>query len=169
MVDVPTISLTGVDAVQLSCEFSMPAALRFAIKLRLLQALKRQLDDEYTPKFAAARAQGDWDTDNKLFLEWRMIADEMEGDIGQLQTARLKEIAERLLIPVPDFDGNSGQWVESQPSGRWHLSPEASHELRAAIRREQKERRDVWLPYVAAGGAAVSIIGAVVSWWLAFS
>jgi len=63
-------------------------------------------------------------------------------------------LAYRLLIPVPKFTIEGGDWIESESQpGKYHLTPEALHELRASIRREKKERREgslIWLAWLAA-------------------
>lgn len=53
-------------------------------------------------------------------------------------------LANRMLIPVPTFEAEGGAWMQSQQTGRYHLKPQELHELRTAVRAEQKARREVW-------------------------
>ena len=54
-------------------------------------------------------------------------------------------LAHRMLIPVPEFKTEGGHWMESEEHpGRYHLTPQTLHELRAAIRSEKKARREEW-------------------------
>ena len=75
----------------------------------------------------------------------------LEDEMIQLNHAYYVKLAHRLLIPVPKFTIEGGDWVEleSRP-GRYHLAPQVLHELRATIRREKKERRDGWLIWITA-------------------
>jgi len=62
----------------------------------------------------------------------------------RLTSSYYVRVANRMLIPVPEFKAEGGAWVESQQTGLYHLTPQALHDLRATIRAEGKARRDEW-------------------------
>ena len=68
----------------------------------------------------------------------------IDDDIAKLQTRYLFRQAEKYLIPKPEFNTESGDWEESRIDGRFHLTPNAMLELKAAVRKEKKERREHW-------------------------
>jgi hypothetical protein len=92
-----------------------------------------------------------------------------DDDISLLVTNRLTALAEDFLIPVPanvtkrgDFPEDDAAWIESPITGRWHLSRAAAADLRAAIRKEERERSELAFRYLAGmTGVIGTLIGLV--------
>src|SRR3989442_741180 len=80
---------------------------------------------------AAEKSQLELD---RLFLEERMKLQIVDAEIYELLTQRLIQIADRNLIPRPEFRSEGGAWIQSSVDRRWHLTIEAMAELRSAIR-----------------------------------
>ena len=92
---------------------------------------------------------------NEYFSEYKLAEEEM----SQLTSNYYVALAHRLLIPIPEFKTEDGAWVESQiRPGHYYLSPDVLHELRSSVRREVKERRDVFIVWLA---AITGLVGAL--------
>lgn len=99
---------------------------------------------------------------DRLFFEERMEIEIVDAEIHSLLTQRLIQIADRNLIPRPEFKSEGGAWIQSSVTGRWHLTIEAIAELRSTIRREKKERSENWRMWLAAcTGLVGTLIGLV--------
>jgi hypothetical protein len=80
-----------------------------------------------------------------------------EGIEYQL-SAKLIAQAERYEVPVPAFAEDGGPWTEPEYTIAYYLNEVARADLRATIRKEQKDRSEIlrtWLTVV------LSVIGAV--------
>jgi hypothetical protein len=147
----------------------MLSGLRYWWKLRRLQRRERKANRDLDAKLKIAQAKDDYDERSMIFADWAMSEEIFKSDIGLLQTQRLRVLAQHYRVPVPPFDTKTGDWVESEYSGKVFLSLRAIHVLRAEIRRVRKEAREMWIPLVSVGGAVVSILGAAYSVWHAAS
>ena len=115
----------------------------------MLDGLNRKIDD--------AQRRKDHETAQELMSELFFERDLIDAQIFALQTRRLRTLADKYLIPVPEFDADSGAWVESRVTGRWHLSPETAMKLRKEIDEEQRRIRDRWIAWFT---AATGVLGA---------
>jgi hypothetical protein len=80
----------------------------------------------------------------------------IERDINMLMTRGLLRKAKRLSLPIPW--GDKEMWTEDY--GDKYLSTKGAHAIRKNIRDEQKEKRDIYLPWVCAiTGLIGSLIG----------
>ena len=83
-----------------------------------------------------------------------------EDELSSITSAYYRRLADRLLIPVPEFKEEGGGWIESEIGpGRFHLTPKALTDLRSAIRMERKERREEWTVWIT---LLVGVIGALI-------
>lgn len=80
---------------------------------------------------------------------------EIQREIDMLTTSYLAETARKYMLPTPEY-GNKEMW-EEQPYPR-SLTKRGVAELRSAIRKERKERRESFLPWIC---ALVGLVGAV--------
>jgi hypothetical protein len=136
-------------------------------RLHKLHNEKRRIQREYKKKLAeltaADRPPLELDRQlesDRLFFEERMKIQLLDAEILELLSLRLVQIAQRNLLPYPEFKSEGGAWVKSSVAGRWHLTIEAITDLRAAIRRERKERSENWRMWLAAlTGLVGSLIG----------
>lgn len=97
--------------------------------------------------------------DEIVILEHEFFSsyDEYREEIGNLITQRLLRKARRLMLPIPSLS-DKNMWDRSQFSNRSILTEKGITELRAIIRREQKETREMYLPWVA---ALTGLVGAI--------
>lgn len=145
----------------------MFSRLRYEFALRRLQREKRRTEQFYTAKVA--------ETQNKKtnLIETQKLDEEqihetqvIHDQIARLQTGFLREQAERYLLPVPKFDdGDGGAWEFAATAAHYQLKPDAIAELRSAIRKEKKERREGWQSWAA---LAIGFVGAMIGLVAAF-
>ena len=135
-------------------------------KVSRLIRKRRAWELTMNPKIKAASIERDWKANEKLYAEWRMDDDMYEDEIAELEMSRLRELSARYQVPLPPQPfADSTNWIASTFTGRARLRPDVMHEMRAKIRRERKERREMWLPYISAIAAFVSVCGALFSAW----
>lgn len=127
-------------------------------RIRRLQKDKRKIDLEYGQTIKDARQSKDHDLEQKLIGERFFERDLVEDEIMKIVSHDLREKAERLMIPIPEFHKNSPDWERSRIDDRYQLSPQALAKLRSEIRREKKERHEYMLMWLA---ALIGIIGAL--------
>jgi hypothetical protein len=109
---------------------------------------------EQKARAQSATADEIHDLGHQYDLEHLLADDEMI----RLTSSYYLRLANRMLIPLPEFKTEGGAWVESVPTGRYHLTPQALHDLRATIRAEKKARREeltAWLAMI------IGVIGAL--------
>lgn len=86
-----------------------------------------------------------------------------EDEIIRLTSAYYARLANRMLIPVPEFKIDGGAWMESRETGLYHLTPQALHELRATIRAEKKARREEWTIWLALFIGAIGALSGLIA------
>jgi hypothetical protein len=90
--------------------------------------------------------------------------------ISELNSLWLIEEAKRYDVKVPEnkFEDREGDWEKSEDRGDWEfsyskeiwmLNSQARAELRSAIRKEQKERRELWQMKLVWATAITGLIG----------
>lgn len=134
-------------------------SLRDRRKIRSLQRNKRAITAKVLPEYRREDMMSQSGADD-AWNEWRLKTEKIDREIAEIQATRLREQAELLLVPVPE------EWKRLE--GPFGLSERAAYEMRAAIRLERKERREMWMPYVSVLAAIVSVCGAIFSVWRGF-
>ena len=136
-------------------------------ELRRLQSEMKRIREENDKCIAAARKKGK-DHEEIQMLMWEGHTDSLYFDdkILTLQSRHLTKKAEKYLLPRPPFNKESGDWEESEVTGRWGLTLLAQAGLRTAIHgyeRERRERFQSWL-IVLSGfiGALTGLIGVLI-------
>lgn len=94
----------------------------------------------------------------RLYFEFRSEQQLYEDELALLISSYLTSVARRMFLPVPEFKENGGEWEEAPSTGRYHLTSAALSTLRSAIRREQKEKHELWLLWLA---ALTGFVGAI--------
>lgn len=84
------------------------------------------------------------DEENATFAGRSQEIGLIDEEIGFLLSQQYRRKADELQIPTPPFSESNGKWMEGEYTGKWRLSPEQVHKLRAAVRKEQKERWEIW-------------------------
>jgi hypothetical protein len=139
-------------------EERMLEGFRIWRRVRALQQSKRELEASYDAKIKAAEKAREWERHQQLIGELFMERDLIEDELFTIMSRRVRELAERYLIPVPDYQDDSPDWVKSRIDDRVRLSEHAIARLRSKIRGEQRERHDQVLRWLA---ALTGVIGAL--------
>ena len=136
-------------------------------ELRRLQSEKKRIGEENDKRIAAAREEGkDRQEIHKMMWERHTDLLYIDDKILTLQSRHLEKKADKYLLPRPPFNKESGDWEESDVTGRWGLTLPAQAGLRTAIHDYEKERRErfqSWL-IVLSGfiGALTGLIGVLI-------
>lgn len=132
--------------------------LRFKLSLWRPQREKRKLKRFFRPRIADARTAKNRDREHELINEYIAESNLIYGDISHLVTSRLRDEANKYLIPAPEFDSHGPDWIKSA-SGRWHLSADAAAKLRSDIRKEKRELRE---PIIQLVTLLIGLLGAMI-------
>jgi hypothetical protein len=129
---------------------------------RELGSLSRRLDHEYAD---AKRSGATTDKLSEIVADGRVDTDFVEDEIRNLESQYLREEAQRLLLSVPTFapENKGGLWKESTVSGRFYLNSEGIAQLRAATRKEKREKREAAVVWLAAITGAIGALTGLVS------
>jgi post-segregation antitoxin (ccd killing protein) len=144
------------------------------VELRKLQGHRDQLRRRWTKERASALARkAAFDERERIDDDWRFGIEEVDHEIAVCNHRQLIREAERLGIPVPRFDGadsaaeamaRSGPplWERSDLTGIYVLSRAAQATLRAEIRKEKKERGELWLRWVPFVATLAGLVGSLI-------
>lgn len=132
---------------------------------------RKELDTWHEAQQARLKSTGTEQRDDLRSLEAEYInrARELDWQEGREYTEQLLKEAHKLWVPVPESRVHEGgdwrvteDWEEGpSPWEPLYLSPRGIGKIRAAIREEVRwrmEKRQSWLPFVA---AATGIVGAL--------
>lgn len=134
--------------------------MRHWFRLSRLQKERRALRSSFAPRVQKAIEKKDAENLSSLTDDELCKVFTVDEQIARLQTEFLQDEAQRLGVIVPQFDSSeSGLWREALTAPTYHLKNEAIVELRSAIRKEKKERREVWLSWAA---LTIGVIGALI-------
>lgn len=132
---------------------------KFNFRLLRLQRQRSKVKAFYNKANIEARKKGESPQGLEgIWQEERMELVLIDDDISHLISQRLLSLAEKYLLPRPEYK-EKDKWIESKVNpNSYRLSPIAILELRSAVRKEQKERYErifMWL------AALTGIIGAI--------
>lgn len=82
----------------------------------------------------------------------------IQVEIDTLKSRRFCQIANKLMVPLPEMKGNKGFWEEHTSLGRRTLTTKGIWELKKLIREEKRERRQ-WIALLTA--LITAIAGAI--------
>lgn len=122
------------------------------MELRKLEKEYSRIDREYTKHKKGLSGE---DLQNLLAEESSVICPILEK-IDQLNSRRFCQIANKLMVPIPDRNDKE-MWQEQPFSRRRILSSKGIWELKKLIRQEKRERREGFVVWLA---ASTGIIGA---------
>jgi hypothetical protein len=139
--------------------------LRFRYKIWRLHKSRRASLKRYGVTIENARRRNAGESEILRIAQDEKLDDTLDRDqIAKLQMRHLLDQADKLLIPRPEVKIGE-TWIESPVSG-YHLNPDTTRDLRDAIRKERKERSEVfrlWLGTIGGIiGALTGIIGATI-------
>ena len=116
-----------------------------------LHRKKRLLEKRFQRDIADAKATYDKDEEDNLIRDFHHYCDEIDDEIRFATSQNLIKEADILILTRPEFDTKSKSWIKSSLSGRYHLNTYEITHLRDALRKEKKERWELyraWLPGV---------------------
>ena len=113
--------------------------LKYNHQLNKLLRDRRAISRRFDPLLKAAHGDDLGDVMDDEHVELVIVDDQ----IHRLVTNRLWEQAKKAMIPIPK-QKDEGMWEETETRpGSYHLSVEGINVLRAALRKENRERWDV--------------------------
>lgn len=133
--------------------------LRYRMALRKLSKQKRKIRRAYTKDLASARAAGKNINDLRSLESDAWFEESMvDEEIALLITDFLVSKADKHFISTPSRK-EEGMWEQCEKiSERYVLTKAGISAVRSTIRAEAKERRDLFLPVIA---ALTGIIGTI--------
>lgn len=134
-------------------------------KNRKLRSRRNDLEKESNKVSREAKKK----KDQHILDEWYSINgwefDSIDAEIKHNDTRDLLDEAEGLYLPTPDRSDQS-KWISKENLNTFEnwsvLTPEAMTELRAAIRKERRERREVVESWAKVVGAIITILTGLV-------
>ncbi|HZT34456.1 MAG TPA: hypothetical protein VFA15_00940 [Nitrososphaera sp.] len=132
---------------------------RFRYRLQKVLRNKDRLERSYLKAIRQAekKPKHPYEAD-ELWAEFFSEKAFYDDEINSLVTGHLCEMASQLMLPVPEHE-EKGMWQEAEHRhNRWVLSVKGAAELRAAIRKEQRESRE---QFVIWASLLTGIIGAL--------
>jgi hypothetical protein len=110
-------------------------------RLRKLVRERRATQEFYDKEYRKAETA---DAEQSVLALMFQEVGVLDEEIGFLVSQYVQKEAAHLQIPTPPFSQTSGKWVEGDYTDKWRLSSEQVHKLRAAVRKEKKERWELW-------------------------
>lgn len=100
----------------------------------------------------------------EVHQDWQYELDEAAEEEHGAYTRRLLHRAKSLLVSVPSRDGGELEggpyWEQGQALGTWYLTRNGIARIRAAIREEEKARREARAHWVIWVSALTGLVGA---------
>lgn len=118
--------------------------LRHHWKVRRLVAKRERTFRSFEPGLEAAYKINDMATLSEGLDERQFEVGKIEDEIDFLLTQYYRERADSLRLVSPSFSTTDGKWVQGKYSNKWRLSSEELVYLRSAVRKEEKERWELW-------------------------
>ena len=115
---------------------------KFSKELRRLQKAMADIQADFDSEAEKARNAKDYESEQAAASQYFFERDMIDSDIQWLQHRYLVRQAERLLLPVPEFNTKGEDWVRSEHDGRWRLNKEILASLSKEVRRERRERME---------------------------
>jgi hypothetical protein len=144
-------------------------SLRVQWKNRKLRKSRHVLEKQFNSVARESKRK----KDRAILDEWYSINgwefDSIDAEIKHNDTRDLLDEAEGLYLPTPDR-GDESKWISKDDLNSFEnwsvLTPEAMTELRAAIRKERRERRETVESWAKIIGTIITIctglVGAVI-------
>jgi hypothetical protein len=108
-------------------------------------------------KFEKTRKKAKTEESEDPWDEEAIVYNDFQQEINSLISGRFCQIANKLLVPLPDYNDKEGYWTQYQPDGWYYLTVKGIWELKKLIRKEKKERRDGFIIWIS---TLTGIIGA---------
>ena len=134
----------------------MISEIKYRWRLNRLYAKQNKTVRLYDKCIKKAKAEGEKREEIEILKsEESGIFFEIQDEIQSLITSHLANVAQRHFLPVPDRNDDD-MW--NKFGYRKVLTDKGISQIRKTIRREKKERRDTYMPWIA---AFTGLIGAL--------
>ncbi|HEY1802111.1 MAG TPA: hypothetical protein VGG46_14365 [Terriglobales bacterium] len=136
------------------------------LKNHKARARRRKLDKVGARLFKLAKETKDSTDLDNWYDENHQEFDSIAAEIKHNDSAALMDEAEKLYLPTPEYRDEE-KWISrdqlNTPTEHWRvLTPEAMTELRTAIRKEKRERRETFESWIKIlGGIIAALTGLV--------
>ena len=84
--------------------------------------------------------------------------DNINEEIAVLITQYFRHKAEKKFLPVPPINDKDGFWEQGQYTGKWYLTKKGITELQSLIRKDGKEKREMFSYWIS---ILFGLIGAI--------
>jgi hypothetical protein len=118
--------------------------LRHHWKARRLVAKREKTFRSFEPSLKAAYDSDDMGALSEGLDEREFEVGQIDDEIDFLLTQYYRARADSLRLVSPSFSSTDGKWIQGKYSNKWRLSPEELVKLRSAVRKEEKERWELW-------------------------
>lgn len=139
--------------------------VKFRRALKKLQAKEKTVIEAYDPDIQKARKDRNWEQEQGIASRMFSELDNVRREIHNLQHAYVTSQADKLLLPIPEFDTASPDWKNSDFDGRWTLSLEVLARLGREVRQERRERLELTFLWPS---AMIGLIGGLIGIFTAF-
>lgn len=132
----------------------------FAYKKALIR-LNRNRDKEnkaLSKSIEEAKRTGGLEKAREVYQSESFELNMIYEKILTLKTQYLSDIADKKSLPIPPRNEKDGLWESGHYTGRWYLTNKGIAELRSLIRKDRKERMEIFSYWVA---ILFGLIGAI--------
>lgn len=135
-----------------------------------------RIQKEFLANLEKAKKKGEKDRVEELNYQHWWDLEEIRAQRRLLMQEKAIRKAEHLCLPIPGQEpekirsgAEDENWYFCAPAGEWLLKDKALTDLRREIKREQKEKIDLFTPWVSLliglFGSVASVLGALLAWW----
>jgi len=132
----------------------------FSYKKALIR-LNRNRDTEskaLSKSIEEAKRTGGLEKAREVYQSESFELDMINEEIAVLKTRYLRYRAEKKSLPIPQMNDKDGLWETGHYTGRWYLTNKGITELLSLIRKDRKERMEIFSYWVA---ILFGLIGAI--------
>jgi len=141
----------------------LPEGIQFWFRLKRLQKDKARVYELYGQRHEQYRGlNADIEQIERLNDEEAYDLTVINEKIHQLYSQHIISRAETYFLAIPELLENGSDWEVARISRRWRLRREALASLLSAIRKKQKERREVAQAHLIWMTAFTGMIGALI-------
>ena len=150
-------------AQALRLRFLLPEGIQFWFRLKRLQKDKARVYELYGQRHEQYRGlNADIEQIERLNDEEAYDLTVINEKIHQLYSQHIIARSEAYFLAIPEFQEKGSDWEVARISRRWRLRREALASLLSAIRKKQKERREVAQAHLIWMTAFTGMIGALI-------
>jgi hypothetical protein len=144
----------------------MLETIKHRYRLSRMLCEKRRLENAYAARIReAGNKVGASEARRDIILEAGFEQGLVDDSINMLVTTQLQRQADRLFVPVPDYEDQK-MWTETTAGDRRVLTPLGISTLRTAVRTEFGQRRESLLKFLAALTGIIGAATGLIAVWL---